>query len=64
MKEGFFLDRIQVNCARISINQAVIFPIPVFPYSADASLSLSDATAVRAQFTLNFSSLERSEIGR
>ena len=53
-----------MNCTGVPIDQAVIFPIPVFTNPANASFSLCHAAAVRAQFTLDFSSPQRSEIGR
>ena len=53
-----------MNRTRISVNQTVIAPIPVFPYFANAPLPFGDAAAVRAEFTLDCSSFERSEIRR
>jgi hypothetical protein len=53
-----------MNGTGISIDQAVIFSISVFSYSAKASLSFGYATVVRTQLTLDFSSLQRSEIRR
>jgi hypothetical protein len=64
MGERFFLNRIEMNCTGISVDQAVIFPIPVFPHSADPSFPLGHATPVRAQFALNFSSFQWSKIRR
>jgi hypothetical protein len=63
MEEGLLFYRVWMNRTRIPVDQAVIFPIPVFPHSANAPLSLSYAATVRAQFTLDFSALEWSEIG-
>src|SRR4030042_3387138 len=53
-----------MNGTGISINQAVIFSIPVFTNPAYASLSLCHTAPMGTQFTLNFSSLQRSEIRR
>jgi hypothetical protein len=64
VEEGFLFDWVWMNRTRISIDQAVISPIPVFPHPANAPFSLGDTTTVRAQFTLDFSSLERREKGR
>jgi hypothetical protein len=64
MGERFFLNRIKMNRTRNSIHQAVIFSIPVFPHPANPSFPLSHTASVRAQFTLNLSSLQRSKIRR
>ena len=64
MEERFLFNWVWMNGTGISINQTVIFSIPVFPHPANPSLSLGNAAAVRAQFTLDFSSLQWSEIGR
>jgi hypothetical protein len=58
MEEGFLFNRVWMNCTRIPIDQAVIFPIPVFPHPANPPFSLGYTTTVRAQFTLDFSSRE------
>jgi hypothetical protein len=63
MEKGFFLNRIEMHRTGISINQAIIFSLPIFPDSADPPLSLGHPATVRTQFALNFSSLERGEIG-
>jgi len=64
MEERFLFNWVWMNGTGISIDQAVIFPVPVFPHPANASLPFGHTAAVRAQFTLDFSSLQRSEKGR
>jgi hypothetical protein len=58
MGERFFLNRIEMNRTGISIDEAVIFPVPVFPHPANTSFPFSHAASVRAQFALNLSSLQ------
>jgi hypothetical protein len=48
----------------IPVNQAVIFSIPILTNSASAPLSLGNTAKMRAQFALDFSSIERSKIWR
>jgi hypothetical protein len=47
-----------MDCTGISIDQAVIFPIPIFPNLANTSLPLGYVATVGAKLTLNFSSLQ------
>jgi hypothetical protein len=64
MGERFFLNRIEMNRTWNSINEAVIFPVAVFPHPANTSFPFSHAASVRAQFALNLSSLQWSKIRR
>jgi hypothetical protein len=64
MEKGFLFDRIRMNGTGISINKAVMFPLPVFANPANTSFPLCHAAPVGTKFTLNFASLQRGEIRR
>jgi hypothetical protein len=64
MKKRLLFNRIDMNRTGISVDQAVIFPIAIFSHLANASLPLGHPATVRTQLALDFSSVERSEIGR
>jgi hypothetical protein len=64
MKKRFLFNRIDMNRARISIDQAVIFSVVIFSHPADASLPLGHAATVRTQLAPDFSSVKWSEIRR
>lgn len=49
---------------RVPVDQAVIFPLPVLSNSTKTPFTLGNAATVGAQFTLDFPSIERSEIRR
>ena len=53
-----------MNRTRISVNQAVLAPVSVFPDIADAPFPFGDATAMGAQVALDRSSFEGGEIRR
>jgi len=64
MKEGFLFDWIEVNCAWVAIDKAVVLSAPVLTHSAKTPLPIGYTAPPGAQFTLNLSSVEGSEIGR
>jgi hypothetical protein len=64
MEEGFFLNGVQMDSTWIPIDQAVIFPISIFPYPAKTSSPFGDTATMRAKFALDFSSFEGSKVGR
>jgi hypothetical protein len=64
MEKRLLLNGVQMNCAGVSIDQAVIFSIPVLTHPAKTSFPLGNMAPLRAQFTLDFSSTQGSEIGR
>jgi hypothetical protein len=53
-----------MNCARIPIDKAVIFSIPILTNSAKTSFSIGDTAPCGTEFTLDFSSSKGSEIRR
>ena len=57
MEERLFLDGIQVDGTRVPVDEAVIFPLPVFTNPAKPSFSLGNAAPVRAQLALDLSSV-------
>ena len=64
MIKGFLLDGVYVNRAGISINQAVVFSIPIFTDPAEAPLSSGNNALPRAQLALDAPFFQRHEIGR
>ena len=53
-----------MNCARISIDKAVIFSLSILTYSAKTPFPFGDTALCRAEFTLDFFSAKGSEIRR
>jgi hypothetical protein len=64
MEKRLLLNRIQMNCAGVPVDQAVIFSIPVLTNPAKTSLPLGNTAPLGAKFTLDLSSIQGSEIGR
>jgi hypothetical protein len=64
MKEGFLLNRIQMNCAGVSVDQAIIFSISIFTNSTKTPLSFGNTASFWAKFALDLSSIQRSKIRR
>jgi hypothetical protein len=64
MEEGFLLDRIQMNCTGVSVDQAIIFSIPIFTNSTKTPLSFRNTAPFRAKFALDLSSIQRGKIRR
>jgi len=58
MKEGFFLDRIQMNSAGVSANKAEKPSVAILPHLAKASLARRDKASPGTQLAANRSSLE------
>jgi hypothetical protein len=58
MEEGLLLDRVGMHRTGISINQTVIFSIPVFPHPAKSSLPPGDAALMGTELAPYVSSLK------
>jgi hypothetical protein len=64
MEEGFLLDRIQMNCTGVSVDQAIIFSIPILTNSTKTPFPFGNAAPFRAQFALYLSPIQGSEVRR
>jgi hypothetical protein len=62
MEEGFLLDRVQMNGARVAVDQGKVFSVPVFPNPAEASLPFRHLAPFGAELTLDGAPIQGLEI--
>jgi hypothetical protein len=64
MVERFFLDGVYVHRARVSVDQAVIFSVPVLPHPAESPLPGSHEAFPRTELALYSLVAQGEKIGR
>jgi hypothetical protein len=64
MEEGFLLDWIQVNCAGVPVDQAIIFSISIFTNPTKAPLPFGNTATLWAKLALDLPSIQRSKVRR
>ena len=63
MKEGFFLYRVQLDDAGISVNQAVAHTLPILTHPTESPFSRGNPAPPGAQFALDLASTQGGEVG-
>ena len=63
VEKGVPLDGVWMKGARIRVDQAVAFPIPILTHPAKTPLPFGNPAPLGAEFTLDLSSTKGSEIG-